>query len=412
VTSDIRVLTEPDDLNRAFEVFAVGLGLTLPAGTDAAELTEPGRVLGAFVPGPDGGPDDLVGTASAFTSWLIVPGGARVGQGALTDVGVLPTHTRRGLATAMLRRQLEEISARGESIATLRASEATIYERFGFGAASSLVSAELLVDRARPRPTLPAAGPVRYVEPDEAGELMPRIYDRVGFVGATGRPERWWRAQAWFGAATASAARRVVVHGVPGAEDGFLRYHSTSTNWMAPDPTLVVDDLVATTPEALSGLLRFLSSIDLVARVVLPKLPLDHGLEELLLDRRAIRTTGVSDETWLRLVDVEAALAARTYALSAPAGAGAGTAVTIEVRDRQLPTNDGGYRVEASGVKRTEDAPDLSTDVAALGAAYLGGVSWRQLALAGRVREHTPGALAAADALFRTTRPPFAGTMF
>ena len=51
-------------------------------------------------------------------------------------------------------------------------------------------------------------------------------------------------------------------------------------------------------------------------------------------------------------------------------------------------------------------------DITDLGAAYLGAFGFRQLADAGRVRELQPGAIARADALFRTERPPWCPMVF
>jgi NAD(P)-dependent dehydrogenase (short-subunit alcohol dehydrogenase family) len=50
---------------------------------------------------------------------------------------------------------------------------------------------------------------------------------------------------------------------------------------------------------------------------------------------------------------------------------------------------------------------DLELDVADLASAYLGAFTFTRLAAAGRVRELEAGALARADALFRTPRPPY-----
>ncbi|WP_329449178.1 sterol carrier protein domain-containing protein (plasmid) [Streptomyces sp. NBC_01426] len=56
---------------------------------------------------------------------------------------------------------------------------------------------------------------------------------------------------------------------------------------------------------------------------------------------------------------------------------------------------------------RTYDAPDLSLDASALDSAYLGGTSLTELAAAGRVREHAPGALAAATTAFTSPAAPW-----
>jgi predicted acetyltransferase len=400
VDHDIRVLTDPDELLRALEVFCASVvDLPVPTGGEITDYSEPGRTFGAFVDGT------MVGTAASFTSSIVVPGGARVPHGAVTDVGVLPTHTRRGLAGALIGRQLEQIAGRGEIIATLRASEAVIYERFGYGIASSAAAAEVTVARARVRPGVPAGGPVRFVAPKKSWALLAGIYAQADWPGAIDRPRYWWNG-VQYAADRDEGPAYVVVHGSPGSEDGYIRYRPINTDhWFSSqDRTISVRDFVALTPRAHQGLLRFLLSIDLLHRIVLETLPVDHSIEKLVLDERAVRTTSIRDETWLRLVDVEAALAARSYR-------GPGS-VIIGVTDAQLPANSGSYAIAATGVKRTETAAQLSLDVAGLAAVYLGGTRWWELAAGGRVVEHDAGALDGGELLFATYRPPFAGTMF
>src|SRR5438552_5969175 len=71
---------------------------------------------------------EIVGTTAAFSFSVSVPGGD-VPMAGVTAVGVSPTHRRRGLLTAMMRRQLEHVRDRGEPLAGLWASEAAIYQR-------------------------------------------------------------------------------------------------------------------------------------------------------------------------------------------------------------------------------------------------------------------------------------------
>ena len=63
-------------------------------------------------------------------------------------------------------------------------------------------------------------------------------------------------------------------------------------------------------------------------------------------------------------------------------------------------------------VERTDDAPDLAAEINDLGAAYLGGFSFRALTDAMRVTEAAPGGVARADLLFRTERPPWCPRVF
>jgi predicted acetyltransferase len=400
VEHDIRVLTDPGEILRALEVFCASVVfMAVPTGGgEITEYAEPGRTLGAFVDGT------MVGTAASFTSSLVVPGGARLPHAAVTDIGVLPTHTRRGLAGALIRRQLGQIAARGEIVATLRASEAVIYERFGYGIATSVAAVEVTVAGAKLRPGIPAGGPVRFVDPKTSWDLLAGICTPADRPGAIERYRYWWNGVR-YAVDHDKGANYVVVHGPTGAEDGFVRYHPIANeHWFSSrDRAIAVRDFVANTVQAQHELLRFLLSIDLLHRIELQTLPVDHSIEKLVFDERAVRTT-IRDETWLRLIDVEAALDARSYR-------GPGS-VVIGVTDVQLPSNSGNYVVSADGAKRTDATAQLSVDVAALATVYLGGTRWWQLASAGRVHEHEAGALSVAEELFATDRPPYCGTMF
>ena len=62
--------------------------------------------------------------------------------------------------------------------------------------------------------------------------------------------------------------------------------------------------------------------------------------------------------------------------------------------------------------KRSSRRPDVRLDATALGAAYLGGFSFAQLARAGLVEEASRGGLARADALFGSDRAPWCPEIF
>src|SRR5581483_9504370 len=103
--------------------------------------------------------------------------------------------------------------------------------------------------------------------------------------------------------------------------------------------------------------------------------------------------------------DVEAALAGRSYAT--------GDGLVLQVADGFCEWNEGTYAVEAGEAGRADGAaPDLRLDVQALAAAYLGAFTFAQLAGASRVEELRPGAVARADALFRTDVRPWSPEIF
>jgi predicted acetyltransferase len=403
--TEIRVLDGEDDLLAAANVFrAAMVGIPPLSNLQPGQITrllEPGRTVGAFVGG------QLVGTADAATSGLTLPGGAIVGHAAVSHIGVLPSFTRKGIATELMEHQLRDIAARGEVAATLRASEATIYERYGYGVASSSQSVEVQTARAALRPDVGAGGPVRLLDAAEAWDVLPRICagNRPSRPGTIGRPEVWWQGLR-LRTESFSGPSYVAVYGEPGSESGFARYRPIDTEaWFASEQrTIVVEDFFAPTTDAYLGLLRFLLGLDLIDRVVFWMLPVDDPLPWLLLDRRAVRVTRVYDETWLRVVDAQKALAARRYV-----GDGA---VTVAVNDPLLPNNSATFTIAGDGAEPTERRPQLRVGIAGLGAVLLGGTTWRSLAVAGLARADDPAALVVADRLFTVRDAPHAGFFF
>ncbi|WP_435155224.1 GNAT family N-acetyltransferase [Amycolatopsis sacchari] len=386
----------------AFEV--LGRALHAPRPTDEdwerrAAGFPADRKFGAFAG------ERLIGTAGSFGTRLAVPGGKTPPAAAVDGVAVRADHTRRGVLTALMREQLRDCLRREEVFAYLHASEATIYGRFGYGVATRGKTLRVHKGRARFRDDAPSGGQVRLLEPDEAHELLPGLYERIApyRTGMIDRPDVWWQ---W-------AHRRLVdrhhvaVHTGPDGDDGFVLYRPEERRtFEQPEAgaALVVGELHATGTGALTGLWRYLLSVDLVAEVRAPMRPLDEPIGLLLTDPRACEVVGLEDSGWLRLVDVPAALAARTYGDADP--------VVLEVTDPVLPENSGRYRISPGGVERVEDAPDLRLGLTELAMLYLGDRAPRLLAETGRIEVLRPEALPAANALFATGSVPFCGTQF
>ncbi|MEE2034309.1 sterol carrier protein domain-containing protein, partial [Rhodococcus chondri] len=268
-------------------------------------------------------------------------------------------------------------------------------------------SLDLDVRRARLRPEVLEAGPVRLHSYPEAWNVLSRIYSQhlPERPGAIERSAFWWAARQLRATPTLEPVY-VVVHGEPGHEDGFVRYHPIDTGkWFtSSNRTIVVDDFFAPTPRVRAGLVRFLLGLDLVDRIVFAALPADDPLPWMLTDHRAVRVRSVADETWLRILDVPRALAERSYA-----GTGG---VRIAVEDPLFEENSGVFEVGPDGATPTSASAHLTVGIAALGSVILGGVRLHQLAAAGRVRVHEPDALEVADGLFAWPHAPFAGTSF
>ncbi len=136
-----------------------------------------------------------MGTATSFACRMVVPGGAVLDAAAVTQVGVRPDHTRRGLLTALMRAQLDDIAERGEELAVLHATEARIYGRFGYGVATRAQSVQVRRSGRGLRPTAPVEGVVRVLSPDEISAVPAAVHERIALTrpGMITRGE-WWRS--------------------------------------------------------------------------------------------------------------------------------------------------------------------------------------------------------------------------
>jgi predicted acetyltransferase len=350
----------------------------------------------------------IVGGAAAHPFRLTIPGN-RIPAAGITLVGVQPTHRRRGVLAAMMRAQLDDCRTRGESVAYLWASEERIYGRYGYGLASLTAD----IDVAREHTAFDAAdepfGRVRFVPLAEAEPLVSPLWERVAATtpGMFARTSTWWQRRALTDPDWRRAGGGELRCAVLEADDGPAAYAlyrmSFGFDRGVPTGAVAVVEALGDSPRATRAIWRYLLDMDLVGRVRADLLPADHPLLLLAAEPRRLRFT-LRDALWVRLLDVGAALSARTYAASG--------SVVVEVADAFCPWNAGRWRVGDGGAKRTGDEPDLRCDVTALGAVYLGGFTWAQLAQALRVEEVRRGALAHADALFRTDRAPWCPEIF
>jgi predicted acetyltransferase len=399
---------DQDDWRRFFDTCETAFGEA--ASDDMVErfkrIISPSDLLAAF----EG--DAMVGTAGAFPFTYTIPGGELSAAG-VTLVGVLPSHRRRGVLTQLMRHQLEGARDRGQPLAALWASEGSIYGRFGYGLATKQAAINIERDRAVFIDPSPGRGRCRLLSTAEAVKVLPDVYDRVRvqIPGMFARTQDWWEAHTLVDREEdrhgAGPMWRVVWENEGRAEAYALyRIHH---EWPEGVPAGSVDvaEALATSPSATREIWRYLFGVDLVARVRSWFMPIDHPLFHMLTEPRRLRFVA-KDAIWLRVVDLAAALGARSYA-------GEGS-LTFEVEDAFCPWNSGIWRLEAtvSGarVERTTDAAQLKLSAADLGAVYLGGVSFGELVEAGRVREVEAGAALRATALFATERAPWCSELF
>lgn len=406
--TDIRSITPEETLHFRRRVRA-GFGQPETSDDDptwAQDATAPvDRALAAF------DREQIVATLRSFPTELTVPGGSAVNAGALTAVTCQPTHRRQGLLTSMITQDLRSSAERGEVADVLIASEYPIYGRFGYGPAVQATAWEL--DKGKATFTYGGAGTVELVDNDTLRKEAPSIFDRVraSRPGMIARNDLQWdhltdlrrppEEKPWKGF-------RVLCRDEDGVPQGWASW-TVKDKWedMRPQSVAHVDDLCAATPAAEARLWRFLSELDLIVSLRAGDRPVDDVLPFLLDNGRAAREVYRGDFLWVRLLDVVAALQARTY--------GAPGRLVIEVKD-PLGIAEGRYLLEATeeggSVTRTDESPDLTLPVRTLGALYLGGTPVMRLHAAGWLDEETPGAVALADRLFASAVQPWCNTWF
>ena len=349
----------------------------------------------------------LVGSSAAFALETTVPGGRTLPTAGVTMVAVSPPYRRRGILTEMMRGLLTAAHERGEPLASLWASEAAIYPRFGYGLA--IEQDEWAIERpfARIAHAPEANGTIRLVDVAYAREHFPGAWERTRLarVGMTRRDEALWndRFNDLPHRRDGASGLFFVAYEEDGRLDGYALYRVKQA-W--PDGLAAnhidVQEAIAATDSAHAALWRFLLDLDLSRSVTAQYAALDDPLPLMLADPRRLRRER-RDAIWLRLVDVVAALEGRTYASEG--------ALTLEVRDDFCGWNPPVVRLEGglggAHARPSSESPDLVLPTSSLAAAYLGGTRLSALARAGRVEERRDGALLEADRMFATERAPW-----
>jgi predicted acetyltransferase len=402
---EIRACASAEEVRQAITPIGYYFGRSAPSDEQVKRSTRvlpAERVYGAW----EGG--RIVGGLGALRFQLSVPGG-RVPAAGVTIAGVLPTHRRRGILRGLMRALLDACHREGEPIAYLWCTEDTIYGRYGFGQASFTAEIDLPRERSAFHVPFAAAGRVRLVPPAAAEDCVAPVYERVAAVtpGMIARSSAWWRSHTladpeWQRRSGGDLQCAVLEHEGRPVAYALYRLNSAFERGLQTG-AVAVTEAIATSPEATGAIWRYLFDIDWMARVRASLLPLDHPLLLLLAEPRRLGFS-LRDGVWVRLLDIEAALSARSFA---PQGS-----VIIEVIDRFCPWNAGCWRVGSGGVERTGEAPGLRCDVGALGSVYLGGFTWARLAAALRAEELVPGAVAQADAIFQAQGAPWCPEIF
>jgi predicted acetyltransferase len=352
--------------------------------------------------------DGRIATSFGAYPFQVRLNGAPVQMAAVTAVGTYPEFRRQGLLRQVMTQAISDERDRGQSIAILWASYGAIYQRFGYGLASTsrtllLEPRNVAFNDAAPE----AGGGVRVMERDEARPILEGIYREFR------RPRNLMvdRApQLWDARLRDKKLRFGVYHNAAGDSTGYLAFTTRergptpNTLWEpGPDQTMEIRDAIALDPDAERGLWNFVASHDLVARARWWNFDPNSAALFYLLEPRDLRMV-VGDGIWMRVTDVEAALPQRPY--------GDEGALTLRVVEDDIADwNNGSYRLETDGaestVTRTTESPDLTMRPAQLSVLLAGNAPATQLARAGLIEAADEAALKRADRIFATDYAPW-----
>lgn len=342
-------------------------GSTLPFDPDSP-LPALDRIVAAY----DGG--RLAGTVVTL-DFAMTWSGSSVQCGGVSGVVVRPEDRGRGLAKAMLRESFERMRTRGEVLAALYPTTATLYRSVGFEICGAYEWRKVPLDLV---PGTGADLSWRRVEFDDPA--IRTVHERM-----TSKLDGWLRTNdVWWGrfAHQAAADKTKNRYAYIGARGGQLDGIDVATVVYRYDKSedrlyeLGVDLIAGVDGQALASALGFLAGNATTAGHIETTVPRDL----LTLHVPNMQHTSVTNEwPWmLRLVDVAGAFESRSFPTSVSGQ------VEVGIRDDTLPWNAGPHVIEfADGAARVSPGGSgaVEIDVTDLAAIYAGNdIRLRQLA--------------------------------
>lgn len=351
---------------------------------------------------------ELAAVHSSYPYDMRVPGGS-VPTSGLTWVGVHPGHRRRGLLRSIVDDHFSRSRTRGEAVSTLFAAESAIYQRYGYGLACPTYRLQI----PRGAAFRPVEGSDQLRIRLEDADVATHSSDVRAVLARDDRPG----AMATVGDAMLAnlfhdpeplregyERRRIAI-----VEDDFgpcafaLFQRKLAWSDSGAGGTATQHGWAAVNAAAERRLWSVLSDLDLMTSATLDSVALDSPIVHLLVDARGAVAT-MRDQVWLRILDIPAALTARTYLSDVD--------ITMSIEDAQIAENAKVWRFTVVGGKATvvhaerDASVDVAMSIQELSVAYLGGTTLDALATAGLVHETRPGAIANLSDAFRSRLAP------
>ncbi len=348
---------------------------------------------------------EIVATLRVFDFTMLV-NGVPVPMGGVSSVACLPEYRRKGYVGMLLCRALEQMREAGQPLSGLYTPHPALYRKYGWMVAASNLKYTLNPKQVAPYSSAPVQGrAVRVTEEDQP--LVEQVFRRYSErrTGPLVRSERWWK-EAFF--------RRVyddkrglsdvaVWREGDGEATGYVCYESDRGPPPFRPSKIWLREFVALTADAYRGLLRYMLSHDLTEEIFWFG-PLDDPLAYAVDDSYKVKREYM-DNMMLRVVDVEAAVAARPAGLGAPDGA-----LSLAISDAAAPWNQGTWRIECADGKlhtrKADGSADLLMEAATFAAVYDGFMKATDAARAGLAEAPNATAALLGDRIFASEYPP------
>ncbi len=345
---------------------------------------------------------EQMAASSGGYPFIICMNGKKAAMQGVTAVGCEPTYRRRGIVRKLITDLLHRAKEEGQPGSILLASRGAIYQRFGYGHASNMVSYEFDPRRAAFQLEHPDDGYLKRLSYEEAKPVVMQVYKEYARPRSmlALRVEPVW--ERFIGDIAKNKAYCMAHFNKDNVPDGYAIY---TTKWEDgnDDQEMVINDVAYTSISAYQAIWNNLVSHDLVGSVKWFLPPDDDPAPGLLLEPRCLKKK-VGDGLWFRVVDVESMLASRGYDVDGD--------VTIAIDDDDLcPWNNGVYSISARDgtatvSKSSSGDADMHCSMNALASLISGYADATWMAQIGRLQFADQAKAGSITQLFKTQYKP------
>jgi len=373
---------------------------------ETLNFISPEMTLCAFVDGK---------LATSYAAWPFNMrfNGTHLPFAGITFVGTLPIYRQRGCLRSVITKHFEILHEQGERpLAALYASQAAIYQRYGYAIVSSINTYHIeprYLSFAPIYRSLDGGGTLREVE-DSEFDLLKGLYqqfcaDRIGYLH---RGRIMWHATLLHEPPSGTILSKIIYE-EEGRPMGYVIYTVEPQNvpFGQPWQRVFIKELVWLTPSAYHRMLNYFTSMALVTQIVWERVPLDDPLPHVMLEPRMLHMD-TRDGLLARIVDVQSVMTRRLYTQSGE--------LTLDVIDEMCPWNHGRWQLQTSAngatMRRTQQSAELAVPIDTLAMLVFGQITATEAARMGRLDVLNSEMLEKWDSLLRTRYRPFCADQF